>query len=116
MTDQVLVTGADGFVGRIVCRRLQDAGYTPRGLWDGELWPALQAATPGLSQFAVLGDLGANPDLRASVDAVSVVVHMAARVHVMHDSAIDPLHEFRRVNVGGTVAVSYTHLTRRRRG
>src|SRR5690606_19950630 len=32
-----------------------------------------------------------------------VVVHTAARVHVMQDFAVDPLAEFRRVNVEGTV-------------
>jgi nucleoside-diphosphate-sugar epimerase len=103
---KVLVTGADGFVGKTVCRRLIEAGYTPRaGLWNAELWPALQAATPGLSEFAVIGDLGANPNLSAALKDVSVVVHLAARVHVMHDNAADPLHEFRRVNVAGTAAL-----------
>ena len=38
---------------------------------------------------------------------VSVIVHAAARVHVMDDLAIDPLSEFRRVNVQGTL-----HLAR----
>ena len=35
-----------------------------------------------------------------------MVVHLAARVHVMHDNAADPLHEFRRVNVAGTAALA----------
>jgi nucleoside-diphosphate-sugar epimerase len=104
---KVLVTGADGFVGRTVCRRLIKSGYTPRaGLWNAELWPALQAATPGLGEFAVIGDLGANPNLPAAIEDVSVVVHLAARVHVMRDNAVDPLYEFRRVNVAGTAALA----------
>jgi len=104
---KVLVTGADGFVGRAVCRGLIKSGYTPRaGLWNAELWAALQAAVPGVSEFAVIGDLGANPNLPAGLKDVSVVVHLAARVHVMHDNAADPLHEFRRVNVGGTAVLA----------
>jgi nucleoside-diphosphate-sugar epimerase len=104
---RVLVTGANGFVGKAVCRRLLGAGYTPRaGLRNASLWPALKAATPGLDEFATIGDLGANPDLRLPLDDVSAVVHLAARVHIMHDNVLNPLNEFRRVNVGGTAALA----------
>ncbi len=94
----VLVTGANGFVGRVVCRRLAEAGYTPRA--------ALRSDIPGPYERAAIGDLGANPDLSASLENVDVVVHLAARVHVMDDHAADPLQEFRRVNVEGTVALA----------
>src|ERR1017187_3952237 len=104
---KVLVTGADGFVGKAVCRRLLEASYAPRaGLRSGVLWPGLRAAVPGLSEFAVIGDLGANPDLNCALENVGVVVHLAARVHIMHDDTVDPLKEFRRVNVDGTEALA----------
>ena len=37
---------------------------------------------------------------------VDAVVHTAARVHVMQDGAADPLTEFRRVNVQGTLQLA----------
>jgi UDP-glucose 4-epimerase len=41
----------------------------------------------------------------AKLDA-DCVVHLAARVHVMRDSAADPLAAFRRTNVEGTLSVA----------
>jgi nucleoside-diphosphate-sugar epimerase len=103
MNQRVLVTGADGFVGRYVCRKLIESGYSLRaGVRNAESIPDLQRAVPGLSASSLLGDLGANPELRGPLAGVSAVVHLAARVHVMSDSSGNPLQEFRRVNVVGT--------------
>ena len=41
-------------------------------------------------------------DWQAALNGVEVVIHLAARVHVMKDTSVDPLAEFRRVNVQGT--------------
>lgn len=54
----------------------------------------------------VVGDIGDEPvpdDAFAGADAV---VHLAARVHVIHDSSNDPLADYRRVNVRGTENVA----------
>lgn len=50
--------------------------------------------------------LGDGVDWAAALVDVDVVIHCAARVHVMHDAARDPLSEFRRVNVNGTLALA----------
>ncbi len=47
-------------------------------------------------------ELDGSADWRALLEGVDVVVHCAARVHVMHDRSADPIAEFRRVNVEGT--------------
>jgi nucleoside-diphosphate-sugar epimerase len=107
MNERVLVTGADGFIGRHVCRRLIESAYVANaGILDLALWPELQRAVPGLSDFSLLGDLGANQDYRTHLANVSVVVHLAARGPKTWDNAAKPSHDYMRVNAGGTKSIA----------
>jgi nucleoside-diphosphate-sugar epimerase len=51
---------------------------------------------------AVVGDLDSQTDWNAALAGVDSVVHLAARVHVMHETERDPLAVFRQVNTYGT--------------
>lgn len=55
----------------------------------------------GIERF--VRDVGPHTDWLPAVSGVEIVVHLAARVHVMRDAASDPLAEFRRVNSEGTL-------------
>ena len=46
--------------------------------------------------------ISADTDWSDALVGVNTVVHLAARVHVMKDTATDPLSAFRQVNVAGT--------------
>jgi nucleoside-diphosphate-sugar epimerase len=92
--ETVLVTGANGFVGRALCSALAAAGHGLR--------MAVRAPQPGLSGAVAVGDIGPTTDWRAALDGVDSVVHLAARTHVRRETAADPLPEYRRINVGGT--------------
>lgn len=96
----VLVTGANGFVGSALCKALSRR-FLVRG--------AVQIPGEG-SSFCVTdlvtGCLSADFDWTNALVGVSVVVHCAARVHVMSEKAADPLAEFRRVNVEGTLRLA----------
>ena len=63
----------------------------------------LPAGLPLGVAAAQVGDLGPDTDWSQSVAGVDVVIHTAARVHMMHEPAADPLPEYRRVNVQGTL-------------
>lgn len=52
-----------------------------------------------------LGNLE-SADFSLVLHAVDVVVHTAARAHIMRDEALDPLAEYRRVNVAGTLRLA----------
>lgn len=42
----------------------------------------------------------------AGMSGISTIIHLAARVHVMHDTAADPLAAFREVNVDTTLQLA----------
>lgn len=100
----VLVTGANGFVGLHLCVRLAAAGCVVNAAVRRES-NSLAAAAPGVRIFRV-GDIGPDTDLRAALDGVDTVVHLAARAHVMWDRAADPIDAYRRINVTGSECVA----------
>lgn len=97
--NNVLITGGTGFVGRgLLCRLLKDRNYHLRA--------AVRSVNTKLSDgVEIVGVEGLMPhtDWSAALAGVSIIVHAAARVHVMRDETADPLAEFRLVNVAGTL-------------
>lgn len=96
----ILVTGASGFVGLRLCARLAAAGHLVKAAVRRES-ATLAAFTPAVRVVPV-GDIGPKTDWQAALVGVDMVVHLAARAHVMRDSASDPLAEYCRVNVAGS--------------
>lgn len=101
MVRNVLVTGANGFVGRAMVARLRTDGVAARA--------AMRTRQPeilkGVEVFCGL-DVGGETDWAPALRGVETVIHCAARVHVMRDTGADPLQEFRRVNVQGSVNIA----------
>lgn len=95
----VLLTGTTGFVGHALLARLSAQPAL-------ELIAVSRRSLPELSASiaqARIADLTADTAWQPVLQSVEVVVHAAARVHVMHDTSSDPLAEFRKVNVDGTL-------------
>lgn len=92
---RVLVTGASGFVGRVLTERLRRSGR--------DVVPVTRDLLARLSGAAAAADLAAFERWRELLEGVDTVVHLAARAHVVRDPSSDPLAEFRRSNVDGTV-------------
>ena len=100
---QVLVTGATGFVGSFLCRALLAAGFAVRGtLLTGENPASLAAGV----QPVVIEPLSSETPWDAALAGIDIVIHLAARVHVMDDPSADPLDTFRKVNVDGSLKLA----------
>jgi len=103
VADRILVTGANGFVGSALCRRLHSSGLVVRGaVRDRAKLPQCEVSESKNLEWVVLHDQSPEDETKHALQEVSAVVHLAARVHVMADDAEDPLREFRLVNCDWT--------------
>ena len=99
----VLVTGANGFVGRALCASLARVGDEPVA---AVRQASASSAIPGAARIVPVGEVGPNTDWSAALQGCAAVVHLAARAHVMHDPAADPLARYRAVNTDGTLQLA----------
>jgi nucleoside-diphosphate-sugar epimerase len=99
----ILITGANGFIGHALCRRMLAEGYHVRGaVRDVTQMTALSSRVEGMQ----VGDIGPNTDWSEAFTDVDCVVHLAARVHVMNHNLEDSLAVYRYVNMAGTARLA----------
>jgi len=91
----VLVTGANGFIGKAVCADLPARGYRVVGVVRHN---HLIDVPSGTECFPMDG-ISSDTNWSQALQGVDSIVHLAARVHLMRETAADPLAEFRRTNV-----------------
>lgn len=103
---QIAVSGANGFVGRVLCRVLVDAGHGATALVRRP-----SALAQGVSELVIPDDRFASLARGTpALGPIDAFVHLASRVHVMDERAADPLAEFRAVNVAGSLAAASAAL------
>lgn len=97
----ILITGANGFVGRYLAAFLENQGFSVRyAMRAGTL------ANDKAKNCFMIPAVDGNTDWAEAFPGCEAVIHLAARVHVMNDQSEDPLAEFRKVNVDGTLRLA----------
>ncbi len=93
----ILVTGANGFVGFALCDQLHRQGCQVFGALR------INGRLSRDAKLAHVGPIDGDSNWLEALGSVDSVIHLAARVHVMNDTEADPLAAFRGVNVAGTL-------------
>ena len=99
----VLVTGANGFIGKALCRRMLAEGWNVRGAVRSL---SQKAALPSVMDIVEIGSIGPSTEWETALEGIDTVVHLAARVHVMDESTADPVTAYREINVAGTTHIA----------
>ncbi|MDO9214673.1 MAG: SDR family oxidoreductase [Methylococcales bacterium] len=96
MTSTLLITGANGFVGAQLCTTAAPHFFVKGAVRSAQ-------ALVDHTETVLIDSIDSTTDWTTALQGVDVVVHLAARVHVMNDHSADPLAEFRNVNVNGSL-------------
>ncbi|MFZ6863548.1 UDP-glucose 4-epimerase family protein [Undibacterium sp. Ji67W] len=99
--NKILLTGANGFVGQAICHALINQS-------ERLICPTRRPVSQLNAEVAnpQISDLSAQTDWSAFLADVDIVIHCAARVHVMQETVADPLPLFRQVNVDATMRLA----------
>jgi nucleoside-diphosphate-sugar epimerase len=95
---RVLVTGVTGFVGEHLCQYLLTQGWQVRAVGRQE---SFSVQDPALEYCQVEG-IDSQTDWKDYLKGVDFVVHLASRVHRMHERGMQFLEVYQEVNVRGT--------------
>lgn len=101
--NKVLVTGADGFIGKALCRYLKSISL--------QVVKAVRSPTDSSTKVQnddtfVLGDFCANTDWENALQGVDHIVHLAGRAHVLNETNTSPLAAYRKTNTEATTSLA----------
>lgn len=94
---KILITGADGFIGRSMVTAAFNRGYIVTA--TSRFPKKLSVSETSLG----LGAIDGNTNWLDALAGCEAIIHLAGRAHVIRDSSIDPLLHFRSVNTAGTI-------------
>ncbi|QXR07571.1 NAD-dependent epimerase/dehydratase family protein [Acinetobacter lwoffii] len=99
----ILITGATGFVGTALTEQVSS-------FYDTIVLIRTQnnALSSNIQQLVTANIFEANLP-----DNIDVIIHLAGRAHILNEQTTDPLSEFRKVNVEGTLQLARQALDKK---
>lgn len=103
---KILVTGGTGFIGRALGIHLASKGHQVvsgiPGQGRQDLTKVTLPDTSGTIATVTVGALNGSTDWAEALDGVDVVIHCAARVHVLNERSAEASSRYHETNVSGT--------------
>lgn len=94
----IIITGATGFIGSAVVERLHQQGHTIRALVR-----MIGDTLPLTIKQDLVGNLMPNTDYKPFLCDADILIHLAARAHIVKDQVVDPIIPFRETNTYATL-------------
>jgi nucleoside-diphosphate-sugar epimerase len=96
---KVLVTGANGFIGRALCRKLLVSGYQVHAV-------VRKLSDPIEGVKYLVADLESTARLDIKELGIDCIVHLAGRAHMLNEQPLGALERYRAVNCEATVRLA----------
>lgn len=101
---RILITGGNGFVGKALIFELLKKN----------IYQVISLVRSLKDEQQLIEQILANNIFKANLpDNIDVIIHLAGRAHILNDQTIDPLVEFRKVNVEGTLQLARQALDKK---
>jgi len=97
---KVLVTGSNGFIGSALCKKLFDINIDFRAVVRSNY---SSSSIINKDTCYIVEKIGRDTDWLEALGDIDIVVHLAARAHILNEKHKNPLQEFRETNVFGTI-------------
>jgi nucleoside-diphosphate-sugar epimerase len=98
---RILLTGATGFIGKELANRIEKDGYFKlRVIVRRDVRFSIG------TEVYLTSSLVDNEVIPVALRDVEVLIHSAARAHIMKDQAFDPLAEYRKTNTEDTLKLA----------
>jgi nucleoside-diphosphate-sugar epimerase len=91
--DKIVITGTNGFVGSALNLQLSHQ----------KIFSIVKTTRHDLNPDMLSIDFSSDFDIKSKLSDVEIIIHCAARVHIMNDNTSNPLDAFREVNTYGTL-------------
>ena len=95
---KILITGQNGFIGKVLFNSLQQQGHKVRG--------TVRSEQKTDKDIVAVGDISSTTNWTEVLKDIESVIHLANRAHVLNDKSKDLLTVFRQVNVDGTIQLA----------
>ena len=98
---RILLTGASGFIGSALLNELSKYNFYIRAAFK-KFEKKEKILNPN-HEYIFINDINHSTDWSPFLNNIDCIIHCAGRAHIINDKSSDPLKEYRKINLYGTI-------------